>query len=413
MMSAEDLDNNLAASLGGDWLAQRKLIHYFKLEERLFKNTDPQKTAQKKACFDFFTNAANNRDPNAIAFLGELYHEGIGIEKDKNRSLELFRSAAEKYNNPLGQYLLGRYYWVDGPQKDHARALELLRQGARQGHAGARGALGRFLDSGDEKDRNKQQALEQGDPDTLNANCCPSEYGNPFGLYVPANRDIKITWREVTSADSIQNNKVVYKTDANLVTIEYVGAVPITNTKVIDNEVLDFSWSAAYRESGYKAKNSKCNTFGLVIACLFVPPCMALTSIPYCQEYGCIDAFKVMCKDTDDRTRVAHSIASVEWERSLSELIRKADRTITNRISGVMQFANNQNQPVSVNTDPRRSSQAVPPQQYGGENRPLLSEDKSIAPPPSYRPFEVEERQNENVVHVQGGATLRMGGSKK
>lgn len=65
--------------------------------------------AQSTTLAERLEAAARSGNAEASYHLGMLYNEGIGVQRDNARALELFRSAAEA-GDPLGAYKLGCYY---------------------------------------------------------------------------------------------------------------------------------------------------------------------------------------------------------------------------------------------------------------------------------------------------------------
>ncbi len=419
MWSRKDFENTLAAVLKGDWLAHRKLIHYFNLENRSFKKADPEKEEQKRICFETTLQAANNNNAEAVAFMGVLYRDGFGVEKNLETSLQYINSANNQYHNTTGLYLLGWCnYWGVGLQKNTTKGLELLRQAAEHGHVGAAAELGLVLDAGDEKARWRNFATEQGDPNALNAAMgFPVMRGNPFGLYIPQNKDITITWKDVKEVDRVLGNgEVLYNTTGYEVTIAYTGSI---NIGEIPKKTLDYPYAQSYKEAADFAKYSNTNICVFGTISVIALPLSAIIHGLVCACGGCTcDLVKESYQDSDDRARIANSIASVVWERSVSEMIREADNLITKRLAQVGSGVANQSQLFRSGYQAGHNPMPSAPQQYG-ENMPFLSDQKEPnAPPPYspvvpiYQPLEIEERK-ERVVHVQGGASLRMGGSRK
>jgi len=83
------------------------------------------------------------KDPEAIHFLGNQYvHEGLGLQKDMRRAVELWTEAAE-LGSIEALFSLGIAYLIgDGVQKDNAKGIQLWTKAAMQGHVLSRYNLG-------------------------------------------------------------------------------------------------------------------------------------------------------------------------------------------------------------------------------------------------------------------------------
>jgi TPR repeat protein len=77
--------------------------------------------------------------------LGTVYQKGIAVTSNVAEATRWYRKAAES-GDSLGEYLLGRTYFV-GPPKDDNEAMKWLGKAADQGNAFAQYLLGRVLES--------------------------------------------------------------------------------------------------------------------------------------------------------------------------------------------------------------------------------------------------------------------------
>jgi len=98
--------------------------------------------------------AAESGDGGAALELARRFAAGDGVPKSRGRATEQVRRAAEA-GNPLGQYLLGRYYVNDfeNPSGEHLTgnyqvAAEWFEKAARQQHAESAYQLGLLYQSG-------------------------------------------------------------------------------------------------------------------------------------------------------------------------------------------------------------------------------------------------------------------------
>lgn len=80
--------------------------------------------------------------------LAAMYRDGVGVDKDFERALSLFMSAAE-YGYPSAQFSLGVMYRLgEGVERDYSEALKWYRMAAKQGDAEAQNSLGVMYESG-------------------------------------------------------------------------------------------------------------------------------------------------------------------------------------------------------------------------------------------------------------------------
>jgi len=90
---------------------------------------------------------------NAFVALGHFYLEGIPgseVEADPNRAQEMYRYAASYFGDPDAQYHLGQLYLEGkGVAKEGVQAARWFRRAAEKGHRGAQALLGAMLFKGD------------------------------------------------------------------------------------------------------------------------------------------------------------------------------------------------------------------------------------------------------------------------
>ncbi|EJK57530.1 hypothetical protein THAOC_22415 [Thalassiosira oceanica] len=84
------------------------------------------------------------KDPVAIYYLGLKYFYGddLGLQKDMQKSVELFTEAARLGSIEALFNLGNAHYFGDGVEQDTAKAVEYYERAAMQGHAPARHNLG-------------------------------------------------------------------------------------------------------------------------------------------------------------------------------------------------------------------------------------------------------------------------------
>lgn len=79
---------------------------YFHGEQR-FLRQDYEKA------HEFFEKAANHGDPVALYYMGNLYHEGLGVDQDEEKARVYYLRAAEK-GQPDAQMITGVGHIMDG-----------------------------------------------------------------------------------------------------------------------------------------------------------------------------------------------------------------------------------------------------------------------------------------------------------
>ncbi|OEU75489.1 MAG: hypothetical protein BA874_00040 [Desulfuromonadales bacterium C00003068] len=102
-----------------------------------------------------FMPMAEQGDPVAQAYLGEMYEIGEGIKEDAAQAFKWFRKAAEQ-GYGKAQYNLGLLYLSGkGVKRDAEEGAKWIHKAAEQGHDMARSKLGDMpLDGLDERKNN-------------------------------------------------------------------------------------------------------------------------------------------------------------------------------------------------------------------------------------------------------------------
>lgn len=96
-----------------------------------------------------FNTAAKQGYPGAYLNLGKLYSEGLGVEKDYKKAIELFRTAANN-GNVDALYELGEFYYQGiGGFKSRTAALKYYFTAATQGHSDSMLKLGKMYEASD------------------------------------------------------------------------------------------------------------------------------------------------------------------------------------------------------------------------------------------------------------------------
>lgn len=76
------------------------------------------------------SDQSNDNEANAYYYMGRIYYHGLGVEKDLEKSFQLFKLSAGQGQSEA-QSQLGQMYWA---QQDHDLALALFEKAANQGN---------------------------------------------------------------------------------------------------------------------------------------------------------------------------------------------------------------------------------------------------------------------------------------
>jgi TPR repeat protein len=108
----------------------------------------------------WFIKAAELGDSAAQAKLGYYYEKGHGVAPDQKKAVELYTKAAAQ-GNADGQFELGRSYSSGNVvSKDQKKAVELYTKAAMQEHSTAQYYLGDCYQYGDGVPKNDDKAME-------------------------------------------------------------------------------------------------------------------------------------------------------------------------------------------------------------------------------------------------------------
>lgn len=112
-----------------------------------------------KGAFPLYVESAKEGNPRAMATLGNMYRDGLGVPKNSMRAIEWYKQAAE-LGNRGAQYSLGSMYEEgEGTSVDLKEAARLYEQSARQGMPEAQFALGLSYEFGEGVLRNRRTAI--------------------------------------------------------------------------------------------------------------------------------------------------------------------------------------------------------------------------------------------------------------
>ena len=80
------------------------------------------------ACFVACRQAADGGDADAVAHLGHMYANGVGVDQNNETARQLFQAAADA-GNPIGQFGLGYMHLTGhGMEQNHRAAFKLFQR---------------------------------------------------------------------------------------------------------------------------------------------------------------------------------------------------------------------------------------------------------------------------------------------
>lgn len=146
----------------------------------------------------------------ARSFLGVLYFDGVGVEKNQDYAIALWREASMS-NCPLGQHLLGLMY-RDGHivTKDHAQYYKLQKQSAISGFRDAQHELAVCFAYGRGVKKDFTEALQWYKKAAYNGNNLSQfNLGNAYqkGVIVKKDLDESYKWFSMAYENGIKNAK--------------------------------------------------------------------------------------------------------------------------------------------------------------------------------------------------------------
>lgn len=155
-----------------------KAMAYFLLGMLYLGGEDFEK--DEKKAVDCFTRARELHDPDggAICALAQCYENGIGVDEDAEKAMELYKEAANRGNAEAQRHLALECfaYFEDGPKQDVPRGRLLLMQAAESGDSDAQFFLGSALVCGEHFVRDVpaglswlEKAAESGSGHAMNA----------------------------------------------------------------------------------------------------------------------------------------------------------------------------------------------------------------------------------------------------
>jgi hypothetical protein len=129
-------------------------LSQFMLGVKSFEGNDGQKA------FEWFHKSADQGFATAQFFLGKMYADGKGVEKNDQKAFEWFQKAANQ-GHIEAQFFLGKMYAERKDIKNNEReAFKWFEKAADEGHGAAAFSLGKMYAEGQGVENNEKKALE-------------------------------------------------------------------------------------------------------------------------------------------------------------------------------------------------------------------------------------------------------------
>src|SRR5690606_16014182 len=102
------------------------------------KPDSEQQKAEYQSAVNWLKKAAEQKNPEAMFWYGDMLIKGLGTEKDEEKGRTLIRASAES-GNPNGQAMLAALYWQGqaGLQKDLVTAYTWMHLSELNGNQNA------------------------------------------------------------------------------------------------------------------------------------------------------------------------------------------------------------------------------------------------------------------------------------
>lgn len=114
-------------------------------EELLSAGREAQDAEDYQKAMEYFQNAAEKGDAEALFYIGRLYMNGNGVDQSYEKALEYFQRGADLGDSFGYTGLAWLYQNGFGVEQSYDKALEYYQQAADQGSAEAAEALERLL----------------------------------------------------------------------------------------------------------------------------------------------------------------------------------------------------------------------------------------------------------------------------
>lgn len=146
-----------------------------------------------RAALYWVTQAANQKNVEAMYLLGNFYFDGIGAQVDYKKAFEIFTELANQ-NHALSQLKLGQmYYYGQGVEKDLPVAKKYFLKAARKGEEEAKNWIAILFKDGVSDDDNPEEvndwlnyAIDKGEPQALYF----KGVSHLFGRHLPQNIEL-------------------------------------------------------------------------------------------------------------------------------------------------------------------------------------------------------------------------------
>ena len=133
--------------------------HYYG-DKNLFRQNYEQ-------AFSYFEKAAAAKNPEALYYLGSMYQEGQGTNRDEDKAKVAFQQAAD-LGQPDSQMIIGVLHIFDGiaqkdaekQKKEFEEAIRWLKPAAEKGHAEAQFWYGDMLVKGTGVEKNEKLGID-------------------------------------------------------------------------------------------------------------------------------------------------------------------------------------------------------------------------------------------------------------
>jgi hypothetical protein len=118
------------------------------------------KQGQYVECYNGVCRVAHRGHPQAQSILGHMYEQGVGVEKDIQKSIQWYEKAAMKGVADAECRLGHIYYHGKGVPRDPKKACKWLTRAAQHNSAEAQNTLGHMYLTGDGVKKNIQTASQ-------------------------------------------------------------------------------------------------------------------------------------------------------------------------------------------------------------------------------------------------------------
>jgi len=157
IIDAPDSESNAIFNIWKGRLSDPR--YSFNKSNRVEKDGSRAEAFYQKALDLDIEGMAEAGDKYAQTYLGWMYRNGHGMNKNLSLSVKWFRKAAEQGHADAQRYMGIVYFQGQGVDENYSSAMEWYRKAAEQGHAGAQTDLGLYQ-CGSDADQNYSLELE-------------------------------------------------------------------------------------------------------------------------------------------------------------------------------------------------------------------------------------------------------------